>query len=83
MNSEKTKEVLVEVYDERLRQDGLWGEQNHNAPMYYAILAEEFGEVAKAFLEKDMENYRTELVQVAAVAVAMVEAYDRGTTQPR
>jgi NTP pyrophosphatase (non-canonical NTP hydrolase) len=83
LDTNKTNDVLNEVVLERIRQQMKWGEQNHNAPMWYAILGEEFGEVANAFLEYDMENYRTELIQVAAVAVAMVEAYDRGTTGPR
>lgn len=78
-----TRGVLFEVLEERVRQQAKWGEQNHNAPMWYGILGEEVGEVARGFLEYDMENYREELVQVAAVAVAAVEAYDRGTTGPR
>ena len=39
-----------------------------------AILAEEVGE---AFQERDEAKLRTELVQVAAVAVAWIEAIDR------
>lgn len=48
-----------------------------------AVLAEEFGEVARAILEAgygtsgaDDDHLREELVQVAAVAVAWVEAID-------
>lgn len=39
-----------------------------------AILAEEAGEVAHAVLEKDDENLKEELIQVAAVAVAWLES---------
>jgi len=39
-----------------------------------AVLAEECGEVARAVLDKDRDNLRAELVQVAAVAVAWLEA---------
>ncbi len=39
------------------------------------ILAEE---IAEAFAETDPDKLRTELVQVAAVAVAWVECIDRG-----
>lgn len=39
----------------------------------FAVLGEEVGEVAKAILEDDYEGLRTELVQVAAVAVAFLE----------
>lgn len=38
-----------------------------------AVLTEESGEVARAVLERDHANLRTELVQVAAVAVAWLE----------
>ena len=44
------------------------------------ILTEEVGEVARAIYEADDpgagEDYRAELVQVAAVAVAAIESYD-------
>jgi NTP pyrophosphatase (non-canonical NTP hydrolase) len=39
-----------------------------------AVLAEECGEVARAVLEQDTDGLRRELVQVAAVAVAWLEA---------
>ena len=39
-----------------------------------AILTEEVGEVARAALEHDTDGLRLELVQVAAVAVAWLEA---------
>ena len=80
---DKMQKVLDEVRLERVQQQTKWGQQDHSAPMWYGILGEEVGEVARGFLERDMDNYREELVQVAAVAVAAVEAYDRGTTTPR
>lgn len=39
-----------------------------------AVLAEECGEVSRAVLEQDVPGLRAELVQVAAVAVAWLEA---------
>lgn len=79
--------VLDEVGQERVRQDAKWGQQNHFPSKWLAILAEEFGEVARAICEAGAEkvnnksanwaNYREELIQVAAVAVAMVESFDR------
>lgn len=62
---------------ERERQDKKWGSQRH-LPNYTwsAILTEENGEVAKATLEKDTANLKEELVQVAAVAVAWLEALE-------
>lgn len=74
----------MEVLSERKRQEEKWGQQNHAAAFYYLILAEEVGEVAKEILESpgrpgdDAVNaIRAELIQVAAVAVAMVESLDR------
>lgn len=74
--------VLEEVAEERARQDTRWGEQNHSVSVWYAILGEEVGEVGRAicdmkFKARPSENYREELIQVAAVAVAMVESLDR------
>jgi len=76
--------VIGEVAFERARQDAKWGQQDHDPTMWLAILTEEVGEVAKEIAEGriapfDGAAYRAELVQVAAVAVAMVEAYDRAS----
>jgi NTP pyrophosphatase (non-canonical NTP hydrolase) len=38
------------------------------------VLAEECGEVSRAVLDRDADALRLELVQVAAVAVAWLEA---------
>jgi hypothetical protein len=65
--------VLDLVAYERDRQDAKWGEQNHHHAYWMTILGEEFGEACKAALEKDIENLKDELIQVAAVAVAAVE----------
>lgn len=69
--------VLYEIQQERKRQDEKWGVQNHSPIKWVVILAEEFGEVAKGALESNTGNYREELIQVAAVAVAMLESLDR------
>lgn len=74
--------VLEQVARERERQDAKWGEQNHEPSIYLMILGEEVGEANKAALEArfgngSLKDYREELIQIAAVAVAMVESYDR------
>ena len=79
---DKIVSVLSEVEKERYRQEEKWGEQNHPADHYYCILGEEFGEVGKAICETPVgkatiADVRAELIQVAAVAVAMVESIDR------
>lgn len=69
--------VLWEVATERKRQDERWGQQDHSGEKWFRILGEEVGEVAKAINEHDVDNYREELIQVAAVAVSAVESLDR------
>ena len=79
----KIDSVLRCVYDERLRQQELWGKQNHQPHRWLAILLEEVGEVAKEVNDADegaamdWDAYREELIQVAAVAVQMIECMDR------
>lgn len=79
--------VLYDVRCERQRQDKLCAAGRFPWTCAYpdahpsdklAVLAEEFGEVARAVVEQDVKNLREELVQVAAVCAAWVEALDRG-----
>ena len=78
--------VYDEIQQERERQVNKWGVQNHKPIEYLSILMEEVGEVAREALENHftdfypphtLDNYRKELIQVAAVAVAMIESLDR------
>lgn len=85
MNSQQR--IIQQVVDERTRQDDMWGVQSHDPAVYLMILGEEVGEANKAALEAAMSTlqdrpeglrkYREELVQVAAVAIAMIECLDR------
>lgn len=82
------EKVLEEVKEERARQDEKWGEQNHHPAEWLMILGEEVGEANKAALEAHFNgvcysDYRKELVQVAAVAVAMIECLDRSLRDQR
>ncbi len=75
-----TDEALELVRAERSRQDRKWGESNHQPLQWIAILAEEQGEVARAIIDgrtPDYDNYEDELIQVAAVAVAAIQALHR------
>lgn len=72
--------IMRDLANERDRQDAKWGEQNHDDKTWLPILAEEFGEVARAMLQQDGDksgDLADELVQVAAVAVAWLEAIER------
>lgn len=70
-------EIFNEIKKERIRQDEKWGIQNHSPETWFLILGEEIGEAQKAVLENDLPKYREEMVQVVAVAVAMIECFDR------
>jgi NTP pyrophosphatase (non-canonical NTP hydrolase) len=75
-------DVLSAIAKERQRQNEKWGEQNHPAEIWLAILSEELGEVSQALLHnkfggKAVGTMRAELVQVAAVAVQWLECIDR------
>ena len=69
--------ILNEVETERNNQIKKWGEQTHGPDRWMSILVEEVGEVARAANERFPRQYRAELIQVAAVAVAMIETLDR------
>lgn len=74
--------IFSNVNDERLRQEAKWGVQNHDLATWCLILGEEVGEVQKVVLEhltqgKDISNFRTELIQVAAVAFQIIEWFDK------
>ncbi len=76
------REILRHVSAERDRQDGKWGGvpgiDRRDDHTYAAVLTEEAGEVCRAWLERNVEELREELIQVAAVAVAWVEELDNG-----
>lgn len=84
-----TPEVMMAVKAERERQEAKWGEQNHAAEWWLAILMEEVGELAQAILEthfdngpeaahlRGMDKIRKEAVQCAAVSEALIECIDR------
>jgi NTP pyrophosphatase (non-canonical NTP hydrolase) len=77
-----TNDVLFSVALERIDQNRKWGLQRHDYGKWLAILTEEVGEVAQAInrihfpkdaKSSDASNLYTELIQVAAVAVAIAE----------
>ena len=84
MLAQNMNEAMRDVLLERRRQDAKWGEQNHDPFLYGAILVEEIGEFMQAALQTrvggekgGVENIRREAVQMAAVALAIVECLDR------
>jgi NTP pyrophosphatase (non-canonical NTP hydrolase) len=91
------EQVILDIVAERARQDAKFGDQTKRTPFeWLAILTEELGEVAKEvcetgfiyahttnqYLVERSVALRDELVQTAAVAVAMIEAGDRACWWP-
>lgn len=72
--------VWEDIKRERKRQDRKWGSpgpRNLGHDRWSLILQEEMGEVAMAVLDNEPESVvYGELVQVAAVAVAWLEAME-------
>ncbi len=81
--STATESVTGEVVCERWRQHRVWGEQDQSNGRWLEVLTEELGEASKASLEGDARQRRIELVQAAAVIVAMIEAHDRARERER
>ena len=83
--SEHRADIYAAIDAERDRQIRKWGGKHdwgtgdcssldvHNI-VKVSVLSEECGEVARAVLDLDNTQLRTELIQVAAVAVAWLEA---------
>ena len=74
----------ADVLRERVSQETKWGLQNHAPDLWLVILSEEVGELAQAILHTNygghkagLHRVRAEALQVAAVALAMVECLDR------
>ena len=77
-------DIVDAIEQERGRQEELWNRDHPwgtgdcsspAVPMIVkaGVLGEECGEVMRAVLDQDDDALRTELVQVAAVAVAILE----------
>lgn len=73
-------EVLKKIVAERDSQDLQWSRKPGEWPlddgMKLAVLGEEYGEVARAILEDDVEQLERELVQLAAVAACWLEVLE-------
>ena len=87
MSTPRQWQILVDIARERGRQSDMWqgphswGSGDCSSPdvaitTKVAVLLEEAGEAARAVLEHDPQQLRKELVQLAAVAVAIIEGID-------
>ena len=74
--------AIAEILEERNRQNEKWGEQNHDPFTYLTIFIEEAGEFAESALHSLFGGSAAtglygEAVQMAAVAMAIVESLNR------
>lgn len=76
-----TDEVLIEVADERLRQDDKWGGQanddSHSTAEFVQLIEDYAGWARTMAGMNSPAKARERLIQVAALAVAAVESIDR------
>ena len=71
--------TILDIIAERKNQRQKWGIQSHGINSWLMILGEEFGEACKSgnesyFREAPLSELRKEVIQVAAVAIAIIEA---------
>ena len=77
-------EILKEIIEERNHQDRKFGPHNNHSPeRWLVILMEEVGEVSKAINEINWQEYRDELIDVAAVALAAAECFEENNKDKR
>lgn len=74
----RRENIVRAVLEERDRQDAKWGTDfsGRNHAFWLAILMEEIGEAAQAYLEQEQELLRTELIQSAAVIFSWLEFFN-------
>ena len=85
VNVADTRSDIVEAVEaERIRQDNIWGTafDDANTANDWAKYVADYG-LAAAGLQFDREHFRKKMVQAAALAMAAIEALDRGGPAPR
>jgi hypothetical protein len=73
--------IAIPIAGELRRQDKKWGEPRHHPDYWFAIAAEEFGEVAQGIVERNPRAVREEIIQTIACLVRLMTALpDSGET---
>lgn len=69
-------DLILDLIREELRhQEDLWGANRvRDAHLWLVVLGEEYGEVCRASLEHDEQQFISELVDVAAVAISAIQS---------
>lgn len=73
--------VLAQLVAERERQDRQWGgpdhDDDHQAKDWLRFIREHADRATRALKGRDFDEYRKQLVEIAALAVAGIESNDR------
>lgn len=86
LKNARQQRAVEDVLTERRMQDDIWGVQNHHPAYWLAIMGKQVGQFGSAVLNRewwtDRESatrvLRDEAVQMAAVALAIIECIDAG-----
>lgn len=85
---DQNEKIIPEILKETSRSHNKFGVQDRHPLEWLAILSEEHGEASKEVVEYSMAgsiealvNLRTELIQVAAVAINFISSLDRNEFQ--
>jgi NTP pyrophosphatase (non-canonical NTP hydrolase) len=71
----KQADIFLAITREREYQERKYGPRQLNLATWLLILGAELGEAQQAWVKGDYNNLLCEVLQVAAVAVAMLEEY--------
>lgn len=71
------EKICGEIRQERERQIDKWGDDIRTPQTMLIVIGEEFGEACMAFNDDDSDNYRVELIQIAACCVKAIQSFDR------
>lgn len=68
-NDAESASLLIAIHSEYARASNIYPKWPENLAERFAIVSEEFGEMAKAINDGDMENLRIEAIQSAAMCL--------------
>jgi len=75
---DRFKAIISQITTERSRQDAKWGEQNHDFPVWLAILMEEIGEASQAYLKLNFALVEAEGAAREGKAPDIITLAERG-----
>ena len=75
------QQILDAIFDERWKQDRQWGgpdhDDGHRVNDWVALITRHAGLAVEDGGDDDRSRFRRQMIRVAALAVAAIEAHDR------